>query len=95
MAIVPAKIVKITGKNMTRTYAYRGLEYVLTPVFESTEERLKRGDWRSKIIGYRITQFRIKQGNRTRLKPCDIGVFETIENACDNAEEMIDVLLDE
>lgn len=73
---------------------YRGYRFIINPVHETTEERMARGDWRSRVIGYRPGRIFVQHGNGWKgLKMIDWPVFGDPQNAIDNVEAGIDELL--
>lgn len=81
------------GKN--GFYYYRGYRYTVFPVYEDAEERLARGDWRSRIVGYRLGQIEIEEPCRWRkLKGKNWPKFDCLENLQEHIEEAIEVMID-
>jgi len=81
----------IYGKN------YR---FTINSVYELTEERVKRGDWKSKVIGYRPGRIFLKDGERwigqkmlnwkVFDSPAD-AIFETIKQARKMSSHIADI----
>lgn len=79
---------------MTMNYTYKGFWAIITPEVESTESRLARRDWRSRIVGYRYTA-----RYRGRISFCvgydsEVEVLPTIDDAITDFQNRIDAILD-
>jgi hypothetical protein len=79
---------------MTMHHIYKGFRALIIPEMESTESRLARGDWRSRILGYRYTA-------RYRGRICfsvgyesEVEILPTLEDAMTDFENRIDAILD-
>lgn len=72
---------------------YRGFRYEIKPVYEDTESRLARGDWRSKITGYYIVIWEPNGNGYTRMKG-ESPEFEEEWQAEQIAEAYIDATVD-
>lgn len=70
-------------------HIYKGFRALILKEMESTESRLARGDWRSRILGYRYTA-------RYRGRICFVvdNPLPTIEDAITDFENRIDAILD-
>jgi len=67
---------------------YYGFHIQICPNYESTESRLRRGDWRAVIVGYSYSV-------RYRGKACfQSNGFSSCEQAYQDAENRIDAILD-
>ncbi len=75
-------------------YKYRGFAYQLKPLFEFTESRLIRGDYKSQTIGYRIILWN-PHGDRFRRRK---GGMLKIQGSKDQADQYamccIDAIID-
>ncbi|MHC5713800.1 MAG: hypothetical protein ACYTX0_17050 [Nostoc sp.] len=75
---------------MTMIHVYKEYLALILPEMESTESRLARGDWRSRIVGYRYTA-------RYRGRICflvDDEPLPSVEDAITDFENRIDAILD-
>lgn len=70
-------------------YKFKGFIIKVSPVFESTESRLARKDWQSKVLSYSYIVRPAKGG-----KSFEGEGFETEEQAEDEAIERILAILD-
>lgn len=70
---------------------YKGFWIRVYPVIEPTEKRVARGDWQSKILGYRYT---IRRAKRATGLSCEAEGFATEEMALQDAENRIDAQID-
>ena len=70
-------------------FEYRGFCFLILPEFESPEERIARGDWQSRLLGYRLN---IRY--RGRLLGDERTGFSTIEEARTWGENEVDAILD-
>ncbi|MEH1986630.1 MULTISPECIES: hypothetical protein [unclassified Nostoc] len=75
-------------------HIYKGFRAMILPEMESTESRLKRGDWRSLIVGYRYIA-------RYRGRICfsvgydsEVGILPTVEDTITDFENRVDAILD-
>ena len=81
---------------------YRSYGYKIGKVFESTEERIKRGDWKSRVIGYKITHIGFPIPS-----PCNVGgialsqksfkvspLFQDYQSALNYVQSYINNLID-
>ena len=74
---------------MTMNHTYKGFRALILPEMESTESRLARGDWRSRILGYRYTA-----RYRGRISFLVDQPLPTVEDAISDFENRIDAILD-
>lgn len=74
---------------MTMHHVYKGFRANILPEMESTESRLARQDWRSKIVGYRYTA-----RYRGRISFCVDSPMPTVEDAITDFENRVDTILD-
>ena len=72
---------------------YRGFRIRLRKTFEDTEERLKRGDYLSKVVGYYFHIW-IPKGEGFRRLPDESEDYPTEEIAIDNAQGIVDAIVD-
>lgn len=74
---------------------YRGFRYEICPVFETTEQRVARGDWRSKVVAYYFILYMPRGSGfmrmRGQIEPEEFDSKETAEQA---AEASIDAIAD-
>ncbi|MEH2210833.1 hypothetical protein [Nostoc sp.] len=79
---------------MTMNYVYKGFEARILPEMESTESRLARGDWRSRIVGYRYTaHYRGRISFRVGYDS-EVGVLPTVDDAITDFQNRIDAITD-
>ena len=69
---------------------YKGFWIRVFPMLAPTEERVARGDWQSKILGYRYT---IRDQGKVGFC-CEAEGFPTEEMALLDAENRIDAQID-
>ena len=74
---------------MTMNHVYKGFRALILPEMESTEARLARGDWRSRIMGYRYTA-----RYRGRISFLVDEPLPSVEDAITDFENRIDAILD-
>lgn len=74
---------------MTMQHIYKGFIALILPEMESTESRLARGDWRSRILGYRYTA-----RYRGRISFLVDEPLPTVEDAISDFENRIDAILE-
>jgi len=79
---------------MTHRIDYRGFKINLKEVRESAEERLKRGDFKSRIIGYYFHLWLpVGEGRWRRIKD-ESADYPTFDTAFDNAQGTVDAIVD-
>lgn len=77
-----------------RYHYYQGFRFELTPVYEDTEKRAARGDYKSRIIGWKFSVQESLGTNRWQRMKYESPEYESPEAAISAAEGGIDAIID-